>query len=83
MSGAACAAKILLCSPPVAQRVANVMAQAAAVAVSALEYGSKISDENMTALQHAVCQSEKLAAEIEKICRDPLKACMNDVYVCD
>ena len=82
MGGAACAAKILLCSPPVANRVQNTMAQAVAVAQSALEYGSAISDENMSALQQAVCRCEALAEEIEKTCAGPLRACMDDVYKC-
>ena len=83
MGGAACAAKILLCSPPVANRVAGVMAKAVAVAESALDYGSQISDENMSALQQAVCRCEALAEEIEKVCAGPLRACMDDVYKCE
>lgn len=83
MGGAACAAKILLCGPPVANRVTNVMSQAAAVARSALDYGSAISDDNMSALQQAVCRCEALAEEIEKTMRGPLQACMNDVYQCE
>lgn len=82
MGGVPCAAKIILCSPPVANRVSNVMGQAVAVAQSALEYGSAISDENMSALQQAVCRCEALAEEIEKTCAGPLRACMDEVYKC-
>ncbi len=83
MGGAACAAKILLCSPPVAQRVAGLMAQAAAVAESVLEHGSVVSNDNLSALQKAVCRCEGHAEAMEKELRAILQACMNDVYQCE
>lgn len=82
MGGVPCAAKILLCSPPVANRVAAVTEQAVGVATSVLEYGSEVTAEHLTALQEAVCRCELLAAEIEKTLHGPLQACMNDIYQC-
>lgn len=81
MGGAACAAKILLCSPPVANRVSEEMRKATAVAETSLMWGY-ISEENLTALQYAVCRCESLAEQIAKELRGPLQACMNDVAVC-
>lgn len=82
MGGVPCAAKILLCSPPVANRVSNVTAQACAVASSVLDYGSPVTPEHLTELQEAVCRCELLAEQIEKELRGPLQACMNDIYSC-
>lgn len=81
MGGAACAAKILLCGPPVANRVANTMAKAVAVAQIALEHGY-VESGNLEKLQAAVCRCEALAEKIEAECADALQACMNDVAVC-
>ena len=83
MGGVPCAAKIILCSPPVAQRVSGLMAQAKAVAESVLEYGSVVSDDNLSALQQAVCRCEAHAEAMEKELRAILQACMNDVYLCE
>lgn len=83
MGGAACAAKILLCSPPVAQRATAAMEKAVAVANLAMsDYGGNITSEHLSELQQAVCRCEALAEEIEKTCAGPLRACMDDVYVC-
>ncbi len=84
MGGAACAAKILLCGPPVAQRVSAAIYQAHDVAKMALDRpeGAAITQEHMEALQHAVCACEGLAEQVEKVLRGPLQACMNDIAVC-
>ena len=60
MGGAACAAKILLCGPPVAQRVASSMNKAVAVAELALsDHGTDITYDHLTELQAAVCECER------------------------
>lgn len=83
MGGVPCAAKILLCSPPVAQRVAATMDKAVAVAELWLDgRAPTITTEHLEALQAAVCRCETLAEEIEKTCAGPLRACMDEVYKC-
>lgn len=84
MGGVPCAAKIILCSPPVAQRVNAIVQQAVDLAQLSLDNCiPQVSEEQLAAVRDAMCRCEGIAEEIVKELTGPLRVCMDAIHKCD